>query len=47
MSHFRIDDYVAGIAALLLIFAVVQVALYAGRHARVRDPEHKDQSPPM
>jgi hypothetical protein len=41
MSHFRIDDYVAGIAALLLIFAVVQVALYAGRHAGARDRKNE------
>ncbi len=41
MSHFRIDDYIAGVAALLLIFGVVQVALYAGRH-RGDPPAHKD-----
>jgi len=41
MSHLRIDDYLAGIAALALIFAVVQVALYAGRHHNDA-PQRKD-----
>jgi hypothetical protein len=41
MTHIKIDDYLAGITALALIFAVVQVALYAGRH-RHDAPPRKD-----
>ncbi|MGA8049500.1 MAG: hypothetical protein WCA09_04925 [Burkholderiales bacterium] len=32
MSHFRMDDYIMGVAAFSLIFFVVQVALYTARH---------------
>lgn len=43
MSAFGLDDYVAGGVALLIIFGVMQLALYLGRHAHVRredDHEH-------
>jgi hypothetical protein len=42
MSEFRIDDYIVGVGAFLLIFGMLQVALWLGRHAHVRDQEHKD-----
>ena len=41
MSHLAIDDYIVGVTAFLVIFAVMQVALYAGRH-RGGAPARKD-----
>jgi len=43
MSLFRIEDYTAGIVAILFLVAVSQLALWLGRTARVRrDEEHQD-----
>ncbi|HXZ53685.1 MAG TPA: hypothetical protein VEH51_16960 [Burkholderiales bacterium] len=42
MSEFRIDDYIAGAGALLIMFLVAQIALYLGRHAHIENQQHKD-----
>jgi hypothetical protein len=42
MSEFRIDDYITGIGAFLIIFLVAQLALYLGRHTHVENQQHKD-----
>lgn len=42
MSLFRIEDYAAGIVAILLMVAISQVALYLARHAHVGEEHHKE-----
>jgi len=43
MSLFRIEDYTAGIVAILFMLAISQVALYAARHGRVGDDHHEEE----
>lgn len=42
MSLFRIEDYAAGIVAILLMVAVSQLALYLARHSHVGEQHHKE-----